>query len=147
YFPTMGMRLLQGRLYDERDEAAPQAVVVINEAMARRLWPGEPAVGRRIKLTGTPQNAPWTTVIGVVNDVRHFGLEVAPRPELYRPYAVNPLSAPILVVKTRSDPSVMLRDLSARVRAIDPEIPTYNEFAMEALVARSTVQRRFVMLL
>jgi predicted permease len=147
YFSTMGIRLLEGRLYDQRDDANPSAVVVINAAMAQRLWPGQSAVGRRVKLTSTPQGAPWITVIGVVNDVRHFGLEADPRPEVYRPYGVNPLGAPILVIRARSDPSSMVRDLSARVRSVQPEIPTYNEFVMETLVARSTVQRRFVMLL
>jgi predicted permease len=146
YFETMGIRLREGRLYDDRDEANPTAVVVINQAMARKLWPGEPAVGKRLKATAAA-NAPWTTVIGVVDDVRHFGLETDPHPELYRPYGVNPLGAPILVVRTRTDPASMLRGLSAAVRGVDPEIPTYNEYVMQDLVARSTMQRRFVMLL
>src|SRR5262249_56815152 len=79
--------------------------------------------------------------------VRDFGLEADPGPEVYRPYGVNPLGAPILVVRTRGDAAAMLPGLSAKVRAVHPEIPTYNEFVMESLVARSTVQRRFVMLL
>jgi predicted permease len=147
YFSTMGIRLREGRLYDGRDDANPAAAVVINHAMAQRLWPGESAIGRRIKISSTPERAPWTTVIGVVQDIRHFGLEVDPRPELYRPYSINPLGAPILVIRTRTDPSGMLRDLSARVRSVDAEIPTYSEFAMESLIAKSTVQRRFMMLL
>ena len=147
YFETMGIRLRAGRLYDSRDDANPGAVIVINQAMARRLWPREDAVNKRVKLTSTPANAPWTTVIGVVDDVRHFGLELDPHPELYRPYGVNPLGAPILVVRTRTDAAAMVRTLSAAVRAVHPEIPTYSEFVMEELVARSTVQRRFVMML
>jgi len=143
----MGIRLIQGRTYDARDDSNPQSVVVINEAMAQRLWPGENAVGKRIKLTSTPLNAPWITVVGVVANVRHFGLEADPRPEVYRPYGVNPLGAPILVVRTKMDAAAILPELSAKVRAVNPEIPTYNEFAMDSLVARSTVQRRFVMLL
>ena len=147
YFDTMGIRLLSGRLYDERDEANPYAVVVVNQTMARKLWPGQDAVGKRIKLTSTPQNAPWSSVIGVVEDVRHFGLETDPHPEVDRPYGVNPLGAPVLVVRTRSGGAAMLSRLGAVVRAVDPEIPTYGEFSMEQLVARSIVQRRFVMLL
>ena len=81
YFDTMGVRLLSGRLYDNRDEADPRGVVVINEAMARKLWPQDEAVGKRIKMTFHPQNAPWSTVIGVVANIRHFGLETEPRPE------------------------------------------------------------------
>jgi predicted lysophospholipase L1 biosynthesis ABC-type transport system permease subunit len=83
----------------------------------------------------------------VVDDVRHFGLESEPHPELYRPYSVNPLGAPILVVRTRAAASSMVARLSAAVRSVHPEMPAYNEFAMEELVARSTTERRFVMLL
>ena len=86
-------------------------------------------------------------MIGVVGDVRHFGLDTEPRAEVYRPYAVNPLGAPILVIRTDTDPAALMRTLSATVRAVDAEIPTYNEFVMQELVARSTAQRRFVMLL
>jgi ABC-type antimicrobial peptide transport system permease subunit len=85
--------------------------------------------------------------VGVVGDVRHFAMDIEPRAEVYRPYAVNPLGAPILVVRTSVDAASMKFALSAAVRAIDAEIPTYNEFVMRELVERSTTQRRFVMLL
>jgi putative ABC transport system permease protein len=147
YFGVMGIPLRAGRLFDAHDDAAAGAVVVISEAMARQFWPGQNAVGKRIRVGTNPENTPWITVIGVVGDVRHFGLEAAPRPELYRPYALNPLGAPILVVRTRVDAPALLSELSAKVRAVDPAIPTYNESVMERLVERSTAQRRFVMLL
>ena len=147
YFETMGIRLRAGRLYDERDDANPAVTVVINQSMARKLWPGENAVGKRLKMNGSSAATPWSTVIGVVEDVRHFGLETEPRPEVTRPYGVNPLGAPVLVVRTRDDAAATIGRLSAAVRAVNLEIPTYNEFSMEQLVARSTVQRRFTMLL
>lgn len=148
YFDTMGIRLREGRLYDSRDDANPAAVILVNQTMARKLWPGTSAVGKRVKMsTSSPANAPWTEVVGVVEDVRHFGLETDPHPELYRPYRVNPLGAPILVVRTRANAAAMLPQLSAAIRAFNPDIPTYSEFVMSDLVARSTVQRRFVMLL
>ena len=78
----------------------PAAVLLINETMARKFWPGENAVGKRLKLGSTPERAPWITVVGVVGDVRHFGMDIEPRAEVYRPYAVNPLGAPILVIRT-----------------------------------------------
>jgi putative ABC transport system permease protein len=145
YFPTMRIPLRAGRLFDDHDGASA-AVVMINETMARKFWPGEDPVGRRIKLT-SPDRAPWLTVIGVVSDVRHFGLDAEPRAEIYRSYAVNPLGAPILAIRTRGDAAPMVETLAATIRSVDPEIPTYNAFAMEALVGRSTVQRRFVMML
>jgi predicted permease len=145
YFPTMRIPLRAGRLFDDHDGASP--VVLIGETMARKFWPGEDPVGRRIKLSGTPERAPWFTVIGVVGDVRHFGLDTEPRAEVYRSYAVNPLGAPILAIRTRTGAAAMVETLASTIRAADPEIPTYNQFAMDALVERSTVQRRFVMML
>ena len=125
----------------------PAAVLLVNQSMARKYWPGESAVGKRLKLSSTPERAPWFTVVGVVGDVRHFAMDIEPRAEVYRPYLVNPLGAPILVIRTSGDAAAMKSSLSAAVRAIDPEIPTYNEFVMRELVDRSTMQRRFVMLL
>ena len=136
-----------GRLFDEHDDANPGAVLVINETAARRFWPGQDVVGRRVKLSATPDRAPWITVVVVVGDVRHFGLEAEARPEVYRPYAINPLGAPILVIRTSADPGALAPVLSARVRSVSAGLATYNVLLMEQLVDRSTAQRRFVMLL
>jgi hypothetical protein len=66
YFATMGIPLRAGRYFDEHDDANPGAVVLVNQSMARKFWPGENAVGKRIKLSSTPDRAPWITVVGVV---------------------------------------------------------------------------------
>jgi len=147
YFAVMGIPLLAGRLFDAHDDAVPDAVAIVNQAMARQFWPGLDPVGRRFKLGSNPETAPWRTVIGVVGNVRHFGLEAEPRPELYRTYAVNPLGAPVVVVRTRTGAAQLVSELSARVRAVDPDIPAYNEGTMDRLVEHSTAERRFVMLL
>jgi predicted permease len=147
YFATIGIPLQAGRLFDEHDDANPSTVVLVNETAARRFWPGQDAVGRRVKFGATPERLPWVTVVGVVGDIRHVGLEVEPRPEIYRPYGHNPLGAPILVVRTRVDPALLASTLSAKVRSVAAGVPAYNVFPMEALVDRSVAQRRFVMLL
>ena len=147
YFAVMGIPLLAGRVFDSHDDLNPGSVVVINQTMARQLWPGTDAVGKRMKNGLNAENAPWVTVIGVVGDVRHFGLEAAPRPEMYRTYAVNPLGSPVLVVRTRVDPAPLLSELGGRIRALDPNLPVYRDTLMERLVELSTAQRRFVMLL
>ena len=98
YLETMRIPLRAGRAFDDRDEANPASVLLINETAARRFWPGENPVGKRVKLGATPERLPWITVVGVVGDLRHSGLDIDPRPEIYRPYAVNPLGAPVLVV-------------------------------------------------
>jgi predicted permease len=146
YFATMGIPLRAGRLFDEHDDSNPE-VAVINQTAAHRIWPGEDPVGQRIKLGSTPETEPWVTVIGVVGDVRHNGIDVAPLPELYRPYALNPLVSPILVIRTAGDPEPMLGVLSERVRSVSSEMPAYNAYSMQDLVERSTAERRFVMLL
>jgi putative ABC transport system permease protein len=147
YFTVMGIPLLAGRLFDSRDNTNPTQVAIVNQTLAHRLWPGLDPVGKRIKLGSSPDSTPWVTVIGVVGDVHHFGLEAPPRPELYRTYAVNPLGAPSVVVRTRVHAATLITGLSARVRAVDPDIAAYGETLMELLVARSTAQRGFVMLL
>ena len=79
--------------------------------MARKFWPGETAVGKRVKLSSTPERSPWITVIGVVGDVRHFGLDIDRGRRFTGRTRVNPLGAPILVIRTRTD-----RGAAARAR-------------------------------
>ncbi len=146
YFATMRIPLRSGRLFDEHDDANPACCALINEAAARRIFIGEDPVGRRIKLGSPAANAPWITVVGVIGNVRHVGLDVDPRPEVYRPYAFSPLGNPVLVIRTAVDPEGLAAVLAAKVR-VDPTMPAYNIYPMQALVDRSTVERRFVMLL
>jgi putative ABC transport system permease protein len=147
YFSVMGIPLIAGRPFDAHDDLNPAGVAIINQTMARQFWPGGDAVGRRIKLGSNPETAAWITVVGVIGDVRHFGLEAAPRPELYRTYVVNPLGSPALVVRTRADAAGLVGELAGRVRALDPNVPAYGVGLMETLVEHSIAQRRFVMLL
>lgn len=81
----MGIPLRAGRLFDEHDDAQPDGVLAIDQTMARRFWPGESPLGKRIKLGPAPEKQPWITIIGVVGDTHHFGLDADPRPEIYRP--------------------------------------------------------------
>jgi putative ABC transport system permease protein len=147
YFTVMGIPLIAGRRFDAHDDLNPAAVAIVNQTMARQFWPGQDAIGRRIKLGSTPETAAWITVVGVVGDVRHFGLEAEPRPELYRTYAANPLGSPNVVVRLRADAGGISGELAARIRALDSNLPAYGVTLMETLVAHSTAQRRFVMML
>jgi putative ABC transport system permease protein len=147
YFSLMGIPLISGRLFDAHDDANPPAVAIVNQTMARQFWAGADPVGRRFKIGSNPPEASWIMVVGVVGDVRHFGLEAEPRPEMYRTYSVNPLGAPNVVVRTRGNAAALVEELTAKVRVLDPNLPTYRAGLMETLVERSTAQRRFVMLL
>jgi predicted permease len=143
YFATMRIPLRSGRLFDDHDGAGQ--VAVISESMQRRLWPGENAVGRRIKLGPNPAQLPWITVIGVVGDVRHYALDAEAPATVYVPYAGSPLFSPILVIRTRAEAGEMLSTLAAKIRALDAALPVYDIYSMETLIDRSTAQRRFVM--
>jgi len=147
YFSTMRIPLLAGRLYDEHDDANATGILLVNESLARKFWPGENPIGKRVKLGANLERQPWITVIGLVGDIRHVGLDTDPRPEIYRPYAVNPLGAPALVIRTRGDPAPLVNALSQAVRSVSADVPTYDVFLMDQLVDRTTRERRFVMLM
>jgi predicted permease len=145
YFATMGIPLRAGRLFGNHDDAHPNDVLVINQTMAQRFWRDESPLGKRIKLGPSPEKVPWVTIVGVVGDIRHFGLDAEPPPEIYRPFAQNPLGAPILAIRTAGDPATLAETLAARVRSVSPEAPAYNVSPMQDLVDRSTTERHFVM--
>jgi predicted permease len=146
YFTTMGVPLRAGRFFDDHD-GENDPVALVDETTARLVWPGEDPVGKRVKIGVNSAGQPWTTIIGIVGNTHFFGLEAAPSPAFYVPYAASPLSAPILVIRTDRDPTPMLNTLAGTVRTAYKGIPAYNAFPMAALVERSTSQRRFLMLL
>jgi predicted permease len=145
YFETMRIPLRRGRLFDEHDRSAAAQVAVIAESMERALWPGQSAIGKRIKLGPDPARLPWVTVIGIVGDVRHFGLDAEPPATVYMPDAYSPLVAPILVIRTNGNAESLVSTVASKVRSADAAIPAYNLYLMQTLVDRSTAQRRFVM--
>lgn len=148
YFQTMGIPLLSGRLVTEQDVTNNSGYVLINEAMARRFWPGEDPVGRRIStVISTGQQIPWQTILGVVGNVRHLGLDVEPRPEIYYHTNTSPPFGPVVVIRTTSDPTRVISLARAKVRELDRDVPISNVNTMEQLVAQSVAQRRFGMFL
>jgi putative ABC transport system permease protein len=147
YFETMGVPLLEGRAFVEQDATDEQPVALVNEAMARRYWPGESAVGRRIKLGANPDASPWITVVGVVGNVRHLGLDSEPRPEAYRHLLTSPPTAPVVVVRTATDPLGLVPTLRAAVRELDRDLPAATAQTMDEIISRSVAERRFLMLL
>lgn len=148
YFQTMGIPLLSGRLVTEQDVANNTSSVLINEAMAKRFWPGEDPVGRRISTANsTGQQTQWQTIVGVVGSVRHLGLDVEPRPEIYYHTNTVPPFGPVVVIRTTGDPQRLISIARAKVRELDRDVPISNVNTMEQLVAQSVAQRRFGMFL
>jgi putative ABC transport system permease protein len=147
YLQTIGVRLLQGRWFQRQDESIGSSAAIVDEVAARRFWPGQDAIGRRLCidcLEGQPQN--WKQVVGVVNNVRHFSVEGPAMPDVY--VAERALEgAQFLVLRTRRRPM----DTAAAVRRIvgnaDPNVPVYLSADMSSLVGDSVSDRRFTMAL
>src|SRR5262249_21618323 len=132
YFQTIGIPLLRGRTFTSADTAQAPWVVVINESMAREYWPAENPIGRRILVGGGP---PWRTVIGVVGDVLHNGLDGSAKAEMYLPVeqSLNIESEPTIVVRTSVDAGAAAGELRAAVSAIDPAIAVDRMETMQQL--------------
>ena len=143
YFELMGIRLLRGRAFTDADDVNADRVIVVTESLARRSWPGQDAVGRRLHMGGPQAKNPWLTVVGVVNDVRSERPEDPPRPMFYRPLRQNSGLIMSMVLKTAVDPQALAGPLSAEVRAVDPDQPTYGVRTMEEQVGVATASRRF----
>lgn len=148
YFDTMGIQLLRGRHLTEQDTATTPNAVLISETMARRYWPGEDAIGRRIS-TGTVTSADdWIQIVGVVKDVRQFQLNAEPRPQMYLSYRQAGFFEPRdLVVKTDVDPSRLAATVRKAVWEIDRDQPVSNIQTMDEIMADSIARQRFSMLL
>ena len=148
YFQTMGIPLLSGRLVTEQDVTNNSRLVMINEAMAKRFWPGEDPVGSRISTAvSSGQQIPWQTIVGVVGNVRHLGLDIEPRPEIYYHTNTQPPFGPVVVIRTAADPTRLISIARAKVRELDRDVPISNVNTMEQLVEQSVAQRRFGMFL
>jgi putative ABC transport system permease protein len=148
YFDTMTIPLLKGRPLTDQDTDDSPNVVVVSDAMARRFWPGEEAVGKRISIGRVKSQDDWIQVVGVVKDVRQFELNADPKPQMYlthRQYGF--FDAQDLVVKTDIDPASMANAVRKAVAEIDKDQPVSNIRTMETILAASIARQRFSMLL
>jgi len=148
YFRTLEISVLQGRTFDERDTPSSSPVTIVSESLARKYWPGESAVGKRIK----PQFAgsSWCIVVGVVADVRHWGADVVIEPTAYYPYTQVPDSMRSLIeanmgiaVRSRLARTDLLYPIRTAIAGINSEIPVYDVKTLESMVADSDSLRNF----
>ena len=128
YFPTLGIPLVTGRLFTPSDGPKSPQVAIVNQTLARRYFPTETAVGKRISAdTGET----WITIVGVVGDVRHYGLQSEPTDEVYLPFAQLPIRESTFLVRTTADPAAMARRIGEEVLSIDPGQPIANVQTLE----------------
>lgn len=148
YFVALGIPLLRGRLFDSRDNRQTPKVVIINAAAARRYWPADNPIGKRI-LSGFDDDQ-WSTIIGVVGDVKYSGLDLDTNPETYYHYLQIPPqemnfaeATMALAIRTSADPAAMTSSVRAELRSLDPKLPVFNVRAMQDLLQGSLAQPRF----
>ena len=145
YFEALGIPLLEG---DPIQPAPPEAPRVwINQTMARSGWPGQPAIGRRLKLTNYDREGPWYTVAGVVGDTRYTGLDRALRPQVYVHFSQDPKEQMAVVLRSFGDPTLLVNSARLAVQTLDPNQPVARVRTMEQIVTTSVANRRFQMVL
>jgi putative ABC transport system permease protein len=144
FFEALRTPLLRGRFFSVEDGPDSPRVAIVNEAMARRLWPGGDPVGKRFKLGAGDSRGPWFTVVGVVGDMRRQGLETEPIPQMFEPLVQNPSRLSTLLVRTSTDePLKMVGTVQAAVRRVDKRVPLYGVTTLEARLGNFLTQRRF----
>jgi putative ABC transport system permease protein len=152
YFAAMGMRLRKGRNFAPTDSEAAPGVVIINETLAARFFAGEDPIGKRLDMSGAPKDP--REIVGVVADVRNYGVDADVKPEAYVPllqsapgYLSSSTSALTIVVRSAIEPTSLGQTLREQVQALDKDQPVSEIKTMEWYLADSMAQRRFNMLL
>jgi predicted permease len=141
FFRTLGIKLVRGRFFTESDDGN-NGVAVVDEALARRIWPGQDAVGKRIAI-GRPQQQQWLTVVGLAGALKSETFEAPDVPHLYfSAYQRSNVSMTVFL-RTAADPQRMTDALRRETQAVDPDLPVFGARTMEQVVARSLAQRRF----
>jgi putative ABC transport system permease protein len=141
YFKTMGIPVRSGREFTTSDTAESNAVVIINDTMARQFWPRESPLGRRITY-GAGNNPQWMTIVGVVGDTRRTGYDAPVRPETYMPMAQAPSRSMLMVVRSSSDPVALASSIRGVVASIDASQPVHHVATVEQLLGDLTAERR-----
>ncbi len=149
YFGTMGIQLVEGRVFEEgRDRVDSPCVVVVGEAVARKYWPGQSPIGKRIAPGRVESEDDWCQVVGLVKDVKQMDLAAEPKPQIYFTYEQASFFAPRhLVVRTEGDPLALAATVRKTVWDVDREQPVSDINTMEGVLSDSIARQRFTTLL
>ena len=148
YLQTMGIPLLRGRYFNDQDGPKSTQVLIVSDALAKQYWPGQDALGKRLKWGPPESNDPWLTVVGIVGDVKQGPLDAAAAVHTYQPYAQLG-NAPSLriAVRTQGDPASVSAQVRAVVWSLDRQLALGSLRTMEEVISRSTASRRFSLVL
>jgi len=145
YFSVMRIPFVRGRALDEHDLNPAPSTVVVNQTLARKIWPEEDAIGKRLRLK---PDAPWLTVVGIVSDIKNEGSGKPTKPELYFLYTEQSfglwadLRSMTLVVRTSSEPQQLVNAIRGELNSLDPDLPIYKVQTLGEIVSASTSQTR-----
>jgi putative ABC transport system permease protein len=145
YFKAMGIPLLRGRLFTEQDTKDTPRVAVINETMAKKFFPNEDPIGKGINVTNGPER--FREIVGIVGDVKQYGLDQPTTAQTYEPYLQTPFQGMTLVVRTEGNPAALTAGVRSQVLSIDKDQPVSRVRTLEQVIAESVAKQRFAMLL
>jgi putative ABC transport system permease protein len=148
YFSLLKTPLVRGRGFVEQDDSKAERVALVNEALARKYWTAEDAVGQHILLGGLrPQspNTQWITIVGVVNDIKTDGLDAAAAPRIYLPVNQSPSYGIVVYLRTNAETGTMEEIVRRNVQSVDPSIPVFGARTMDEIMAKYLEQRRFAL--
>jgi predicted permease len=143
YFRTMEIPLVDGRFFNDHDTAEVPPVVLIDDKMAKRFWPHESAVGKRVKRGGP--KSPWATIVGVVGTVKQYGLDIDGRMVLYSPEQQDANGGLFIVARTSNDPAGAAGAIAGEVHAVDPGVVVFEIRTMQERLHDSLARQRFSM--
>ncbi len=146
YFRVMGISLFRGRFFTDNDANLPPASVIVNQSLARKVWPGVEPIGKRIRLR---TDSPWLSVVGVVGDIKNQGSNVATKTEMYFLHTHQPfgiwvdLRSMTLVVRSAVEPQQIVNAVRGQLRDLDPELPVFKIATLEQVISSSVSLTRF----
>jgi len=142
FFRVMQAPLVRGRFFTEGDEDGKQPVAIIDEATARRYWTGRDPLGRRLRFGQDPK-LPWLTVVGIVRNIKHDGLDINGIPHIYVSSYQSPNRVVSVVLRTSLPASMLEPQIRHEIQSIDPGLPVFNVFSMNEVLDASLAPRRF----
>jgi putative ABC transport system permease protein len=136
YIRAIGMDLIEGRAFDQRDGAGTQLVAMINRTAGKKFWPGQDPIGTRFKFDDPKNPDAWVTIVGIVADVRQAGLDQPSRPEIYLPYDQHDFFAPsYFAIRTAGDPAALANAVREQIWAVDKDQPVTQVMPLEQMLA------------
>jgi putative ABC transport system permease protein len=147
YFRALETPLIKGRFFTDADNADAPRVIIVNQAFAKKFFPNQDPLGKRITFDNPKKNPKWITIVGIVGDIHHFGLDIDPKPEMYVPFAQEPYFTTIYVVRSNQNPQSLLPAIRREIQRIDSAVPVANIRTFENVIAESVAPRRLCVVL